>query len=390
MINQITNPKPFSECLSGENAFFRDKNYEESTRSDFKQKKTLPVSYTWNTESKTIRVAKEILSFIIFPIKIYQILHSLVGKVAILPASTPRLLNRPSDYADQQRARIKLESEWKYKRITVEVDGYKIDAMIVGKEDTLNNGRWVLASNANADFYEAVLSKECDFQHILTEIEGNAIVFNYPGVGSSSGMPNKEAMTKAYRAMLTFLEDEKGVGAKEIIGYGRSIGGGVQGEALKEHELKKDISYVFIKDRTFSNLSTAAADLVPKITGFKFLGWISEFLVKLLGWNIDCVESSTTLQAPEIIIQSSTCTRETLKVKNIKIKDDDIISSKAALATTLLREGQLKDLVYESKTFIFTPNMHNDCLYSTVLTDAIKSNLELDDIRESDVSVGNE
>ena len=75
-------------------------------------------------------------------------------------------------------------------------------------------------------------------------------------------------MTKTYRAMLTFLEE---LGAEEIIGYGRSMGGGVQGEGLKEHTLKEGIRCLFIQERTFSKLSEAAADITCRI----------------LGWNID-------------------------------------------------------------------------------------------------------
>ena len=106
----------------------------------------------------------------------------------------------------------------------------------------------------------------------------NAIVFNYPGVGASSGLPNRQAMAKTYRAMLNFLEDRtNGIGATEIIGYGHSIGGGVQGDALKTHELKKDVKYVFVKSRTFSDLSTTASLLMAKPFGF---------LVKILGCNI--------------------------------------------------------------------------------------------------------
>lgn len=286
----------FKDILYGDKAFYKQSNYLDATRQDFAQSKPLPVNYLWNTEYKIIRIAKQILSIIIFPIGIYKLLHALVGKEYILPASNPSLMGISKDYTEHLRSHTSLESEWKYKRITVEVDGYKIDAVIMGKESTLNNGRWMLASNGNGAFYEQELAaKDCDVKALLGGINGNAIVFNYPGVGASSGLPNRQAMTNAYRAMLTLLEDQKnGIGAKEIIGYGHSIGGGVQGDALKTHKLKEDVRYVFVKSRTFSDLSTIASALTIKPLGF---------LVKILGWNMGSVESSKKLQVPEIIMQ---------------------------------------------------------------------------------------
>ena len=54
--------------------------------------------------------------------------------------------------------------------------------MIVGKAATLDNGRWVLASNGNGAFYEDGLAEGADVKQILSAVNGNAIVFNYPGV----------------------------------------------------------------------------------------------------------------------------------------------------------------------------------------------------------------
>ncbi len=82
----------FKDILGGEDenrAFYNQPNYLADTRRDFAQKKPLPVNYTWDTESKCIRILKQIFSIIIFPIGIYKLLHALVGKVGLLPASSP-------------------------------------------------------------------------------------------------------------------------------------------------------------------------------------------------------------------------------------------------------------------------------------------------------------
>lgn len=276
--------------------------------------------------------------------------HFFAGKI-IVPASSPSLLGYSANYADQLRQDVNLKGEWKVKRISVEMDGYTIDATIMGKASTLGNGRWVLSSNGNGEFYEEKFQNR-SFIHILSELNGNAIVFNYPGVGSSTGMPNKNAMAKAYRAMLNFLEDqEKGVGAKEIIGYGHSIGAGVQGDALLSHDLKQGIKYVFVKSRTFSDLSTTASYLTVRLLGF---------LVKVFGWNINSVESSMKLRAPEIIMQTADVSHYTdISDQPEKIKHDGVIPAEASLAKKLLDERQP---FLDKKYFLGIPEGHNAAL----------------------------
>ena len=346
-VNQWDKSTPFSEILSGKNAFYKRSDYLESTRRDLDANHLPSVTYVWNTEHKTTRIIRQVLQTIIFPIGVYQLLHALVGKVALLPASAPRLMGYPKNHADDSRRNISLNGEWKCKRIAIEVDGYQVDSIIVGKADTLGNGRWVLASNGNGEFYEDKLYSD-EFGQILSQIHGNAIVFNYPGVGASSGLPNRQAMAKAYRAILTFLEDqEKGIGARQIIGYGHSIGGGVQGDALKTHKLKEGVKYVFIKSRTFSNLKTAASFLTCRPLGF---------LVKILGWNVDAVGASKKLQVPEIIMQTANVETYEELADSSKIIGDGIIPAQASLAKALLDDPQCPK---DRKLFIGMREDHN-------------------------------
>ena len=85
-------------------------------------------------------------------------MHALAGRVALLPASTLKLLRiTPADYAQQLRSHVDPESTWQYKRFSILVDGNVVDAAIIGKASTFGNGRWVLASNGNGEFYEEKL-----------------------------------------------------------------------------------------------------------------------------------------------------------------------------------------------------------------------------------------
>lgn len=375
----------FSNCLSGDTAFYKQTN-QVTIENELRSKELMPTSYTYETESNVLRNAKKIL---FFP---FLLIHSLAGRL-ILPASASGIFSKSSkEKADELRSsftaygafNISLleykpgafqrswNAGWRFKRITVEVDGYKIDAAIMGKENTLNNGKWVLASHGNGEFYEDKLrpprSEEInphdldpdkkdnnDFQQLLIGLESNAVVFNYSGVGASSGPPNKQAMVKAYRAMLRFLEDkEHGVGATEIIGYGHSMGGGVQGEALKNHQLQEGINYGFVKSKTFSSVAAVASKKCS-------LGW----LVKLLGWDMDSVESSKVLQAPEIIIQRAEKTPQ----QNLDqgeygafsnsnpILSDGVIPKDASLAKALLEDNSINKI---NKQFLETRFGHNE------------------------------
>lgn len=341
------NSNYFKDMLGGSTAFYRQPNYEKITRETLSQRGLANTTYVANTEYLITRIAKQIFAMIIFPVGLYQLLHSLVGKVALLPASSPSLIGYPRGHAERARLDLAQDQNWKYKRMTVAVDGYHIDAMIVGKPSTLANGRWMLFSNGNAGFYEHALHSHY-FKQIVSQMQGNAIVFNYPGVGSSSGLPNRHAMTKAYRAVLTFLEDQElGIGAKEIIGIGTSIGGGVQGEALSSHQFKEGIGYLFVKVKTFGDLSTTASSLTCRPLGF---------LVKLLNWNLSSIASSKKLKVPEIIVQTARVKSPTELTTSNALIHDGIISAESSLAKALLDDPACRK---QQKLFIGVPEDHN-------------------------------
>lgn len=222
-INYINQVNIFKDILSGENAFYNSPTYAEDLKNDLLKAEALPVSYSYNTERKIYRIAKIILSIIIFPIGIYKLIHSLAGFGIVGAARDTLFWKILSTLKICKPIHSNDFTPWlidrKFKRITIEVDGYKIDAMIVGKKETLNNGKWLLASGGTDEIYESGLSHDFGESQVpawqdLSELGNyNALLFNYPGVMSSTGMPSRQALIKAYRAMLTFLEDRK----KELV-----------------------------------------------------------------------------------------------------------------------------------------------------------------------------
>lgn len=276
---------PFSSnCLFGKDAFFTLSSYT----SDLKKEFNTFSSCSYQSSQKIKKNNKQLSDF--YP-PLLGYLFKRITKRITLPA-----VKSPSSFGSRL---IKESGEWKYKRITVLVDGLFVDAAIMGRASTLNNKKWVLASIGRTQTYEKVMTDKT-FQSFLKDINSNVILFNYPNIGASKGTRNTKNMVAAYKGILEFLEDDKkGIGAKKIIGYGYSMGGGVQGEALKTHNFKQDIQYLFIKDRTFSNLR--------KIFKSYSKGILNDF-GSHFGWSLDSLESSKRLEQlkiPEIIIQAT-------------------------------------------------------------------------------------
>lgn len=343
----------FSTLLTGDKAFYRQPDYEKATLEDLSRLEALAPCYTVTIESRISRIAKVILAIVFFPLGIWYLLHRVAGFI-LVPASLDPEIAKVSIAA---REALNLGGPWKYKRFTVAVDDCIVDACVIGRENTLGNGRFVLKSFGNGETYRLT---DHSFEQFLTEINGNAIVFNTPGVGGSVGGPSRDTMAKAYRAMLQFMEDQdKGLGAKEIIGYGYSIGGAVQATGLNEHTLREDLKYLFIKDKTFSTLGDIAGDVAGGFLGF---------VVKALGWNISIVDSSIRLKAKEIIIQTISGYQEKKLTSSEQIVNDGIITPSASLAKAILES---KEPMYE-KVVIGTPTDHGTPLMDiTILSDEV-------------------
>ncbi len=310
----------FTTILSGSNAFYNQENYADTLSNWVSNTKyTISLGAT-KTEKKIITFIKKIFEIIFFlPLFIYRSLQTL-ARVLVIPTTTFFFNKIQKEAIEYLKTSLKKEDLLKYHRFTVEVDGIKVDAAIVGTVETLAKKRWVLKSNGNAELYEWNLMPDSDFRHILTELNSNALLFNYPKKKDCKEALTPETLGKVYRAMLTFLEEK--AEAKEIIGYSFSIGGAVQAKALETHEFKSQVKYVWIKDRTFSNLIKTVNTLI-----FPPLG----YLVKLLGWNIDTASSSKTLRTPEIILQRAS--------SNKTIINDGVISAEASLAKALVKDN---------------------------------------------------
>jgi hypothetical protein len=295
-----------------------------------------PVVYNVLTSSRTtldkvIAVAKILFSIIVFPVGLYKLLKLIAG-YCILPAATLTLFKLWHPLLDPKQLfaaelTADFSKDWKIQRVTVQVDGCPIDVALVASNETLDSDRWSLFCNGNGTLMEAELARAFlnpASSHSLSKtFRSKAVFFNYPSVGLSKGYPCKQTLIKAYRAVLSYMEE--GLGAKEIICHGHSLGGGIQAEALSAHSFKQDIRYALIFDRTFGRLSDTAASLTKR----SFIGR----LIKGLQWELDTIKNLQSLQAPQLIIQSTNRGNyETISDQINLITHDGMFESKDTLA----------------------------------------------------------
>ncbi|MEM8628941.1 MAG: CPn0927/CPn0928 family alpha/beta hydrolase fold protein [Chlamydiota bacterium] len=320
--------------------FYREKSYETDLVQELSKKTASQRIYA--PEMQPMRQPNPSLLAV----------HNCLGKCVFFPASKPRRLGMSSTQVESGRKALFFspslsKEEWKIRRGGLVVGGKCIDFLVMGKPDTLFEGRWTLCSLGNAQFYEL----ECLFNkpllELLATVKSNALFFNYPGVGESEGNPSRESIIQAYRSFLRLLEQSKQeIGVKEILLYGHSIGAAVQAEALQSWPFDPDIAYLAIKSRTFSCLSQMAKKRTNR--------WGSR-LISLLEWELETALRSKYLQVPEIILQTASVPSYREICNQKEIVDDTVISQKASLAYALLQNQAWE----AQKSLIGIPEKHN-------------------------------
>ena len=281
---------------------------------------------------------KTLASIILIPYGLYKLVNSL-ALALIVPAAyrtAPKLSER-------------------FVRLRVPVEGVGSIEAIIMRFSSEASSKWLLRANGNGELYEDLLRiydsrsryvLHPTLQHMRT-LSPNLVLFNYPGVGNSEGTPTPDKMQKAYRAVLSYIENE--LKADEIIGYGFSLGGGVQATALVDHQLKDNVKYVFTQDRSFSSLSNAATGIFPS-----FMSPLVKRLIWGLGLEMDSAKAIQKVGPNRfIILQKGLPAQGERKAQTL---DDGVITEQAALSkveglherTILISEQHCENLSQES------------------------------------------
>jgi hypothetical protein len=290
--------------------------------------------FVYETSSKCQRIATEIFKNVLFPLKMYDQMHEIAGAMALPSSMIGCFYGSPVSAQEGRPVHITRDSKLREsgEDKTLLVNGSRVSAHIVscGKKAD----RWFVVANPNGTLYEEHLlqsgehraqmrsgdRREIPKGHVYAlaqKLDAHILFFNYPGVGLSEGMPSRHGMIESQRAVWRFAEEQ--LKAKEIINYGWSIGGGVQGEAIAGFQFKEDLKVASIKDRTFSSMAAAAKGLMgPVIAGG----------ATLLGWNINTLAGGLE---GDVVIQTAINRASNER----SVFSDGVIKAEAALESAL-------------------------------------------------------
>ncbi|MEF9496628.1 MULTISPECIES: CPn0927/CPn0928 family alpha/beta hydrolase fold protein [Chlamydia] len=183
-------------------------------------------------------------------------------------------------------------------RVPIQNDDLFIDTLRI-EFPNAKKDRWMLISLGNSECFEnrAILRRGDDWMlNVAKQSQANVLVFNYPGVMHSKGPISRESLGKAYQACVHYLRDHPGgPKAKQIIAYGYSLGTLVQALGLSKEitDGSDGVSWFVVKDRGPKSVSAVASQWVGKL---------GQWVIELLGWEINSAKYSESLVCPELFI----------------------------------------------------------------------------------------
>jgi len=242
--------------------------------------------------------------------------------------------------------------EYVGQRVSIRANNNLVDVIVVGKKENLTNGRWTLFSNGTGEIGEWAFQNHI---HRAKELNSNLVFFSYPGSSGSRGTMARNNLISSYLGVANFVKEV--IEPMQMIYWGTSLGGGVQGYALKYYKPNPSSKHVFVKYQTFTKISPVVEYHAQKQGGVA--SWLAssvsiDNLVKNAKWQLHSVKTSRSLQHPEIIVQ----TANTLHPQKAEdILPDGCFEAQTSLATELLKDGPKPN-----KKFIGVQAMHCQAL----------------------------
>jgi fermentation-respiration switch protein FrsA (DUF1100 family) len=233
---------------------------------------------------------------------------------ALIFFSQDRMLflpNSPGREIEVTPARIGLD----YKQLTLDTeDGVKIDAWFIPAS---SRGPTLLFFHGNA----GNISHRLDSIQIFHELALNVLIIDYRGYGRSTGTPSEQGLYQDAEAAWNYLTKSRGIDAKEIVIYGRSLGG-----AVATWLAAKTQPAAVILESTFTSVPDMAAKLYPLLP----VRWLARL-------DFNAQENIRRIKSPVLILHS---------------RDDEIVPFEHA---RLLFEA-----AHEPKKLIALHGGHND------------------------------
>lgn len=240
------------------------------------------------------------------------------------------------------------DNRYIFRDVVLEKNGVRYSGILLGHNTIINNGKWALQATGNAEPVENTI----EFAANTYLGQGyNVLMINGPGVGKSEGTATPSTMGDAQEVGISYLETA--LKAKDIVIAGRSLGGAAIGQAILQHDFKKDgVEYTVVRQMTFDRTSNICGKTVGQL--LPGLEWIVSKLVQFAGLEIDSVEASKRLEnlgIKEIIVQATNCEVSEGKTPNPKdFQSDGVIEAPASLGYALVKEG-----VTKNKRFVCLP-----------------------------------
>lgn len=260
---------------------------------------------------------------------------------AVYPAALSSLFAQTRDSIEQhgQEEITLLQQQFLVKKIALYKSGTRYEAFLMAHPSTMANGNWIINALGNVASMEYFLSK---LAHENYTHGCNTLAVNGPSVSGSGGWPTRFQMGAGLEAGLSFLEKE--VKAKHIIMRGFSMGSGMMGEAILQHDFSKGpnkIRYLCISEMGFGSLLNIVKALI---------GSIVQPIFTLLGVELDGLAAARKLSVlgiRQIVVQHHSADG---------MGTDGIIPDQASLAYALRQ-----DLTMTHKLFLESECLqHND------------------------------
>lgn len=170
--------------------------------------------------------------------------------------------------------------------------GVTLDGMVLrtpGLEHTPpDKVRWIIWFNANGVIYEQVLEF---VEQYAAKLNANAIVFNYRGVGHSTGWPSEgQSLFEDGRAVFDHVATEYGAVAPNVLLHGHSMGGVVAagmfgGWDVARHGAAPQCKRV--NDRSFRTVVSTAQTMMRaglgRMMGVILMSYLSSVVVRTTG-----------------------------------------------------------------------------------------------------------
>jgi len=211
--------------------------------------------------------------------------------------------------------------------ITPEAAGLSFESVKFKTEDDITLSGWYIPSPNPRGFLLFCHGNAGNISHriesimVFNRLNLNVFIFDYRGYGQSDGKPTEKGTYLDVLAAWNWLLNHKNAKAKQIIVFGRSLGG-----AIASWLARTESPGALILESVFTSISDIGADVYPFLP------------VKLLArFNYNSLENINNINCPLLIIHSS---------------DDDIIP---------FHHGQrLYENAGEPKTFLKISGSHNN------------------------------